>query len=138
MNKTHIKRLRTVAAALDEADAIPFFRKTFTMRVWGFGFNHERQNVPDCGTPACAMGHYAARTDLQRGFKLDSDGDVATTGHLKGYRVDFAMRMHFGIDVNQHEKLFGHDGCNRAKRPKAAASYIRKFASAMETQHGLA
>lgn len=108
-------RLLNVAKALRESKT----PRKFTMEFYGH----------DCGTPACAFGHYASRTDLQRAWKLNEDGNpVYRRGPdrdlLSGY--DDATN-HFGIDPGEADEVFGVNGCGRAKTTKSAALYIERF-----------
>jgi hypothetical protein len=102
------KRLLNVIKAIEESPN----PKMFSMRSYS-----------DCGTPACAMGHYAARRDLQKTFRLDEDGNVVTNN---GSNL-WACENHFGITPDEDEELFGLTGCGDAKTPKQAIRYIRKF-----------
>lgn len=69
-----------------------------------------------CGTPACAFGLYAARTDLQDQFRLGGPGprvtlqskdDEVPAGWSSIYQSDPPAQEHFGIDEAESEKLFG-------------------------------
>jgi len=87
-----------------------------------------------CGTPACALGHYASRGDLQKAFKL---GDPSGTSSYQfvvlrkwGGFVDYyagAVLDHFGIEYPEAGELFGGNGCGGAKTVKQAAKYIENF-----------
>lgn len=93
---------------------------------------------PDCGTPMCALGHYASRTDLQsdfylidpklRGSTVNSPLRAAVFGDDEpiGYDSRVVLR-HFGIDYDAAEDLFGVAGCDDAMTPLAAAIYIERF-----------
>lgn len=130
MKKIHRERLLKVAQALRESSA----PKDFTMRCF----------VNECGTPACALGHYAARRDLQHAFKIvvekgtDFDGtarlyyDVTENdGAPIAYDDDFTQQ-HFGLDAYDLNNLFGGCGCDDAQTPKAAARYIERFVAKQE------
>jgi hypothetical protein len=101
-----------------------------------------------CGTPACAIGHYFARTDLQSEFVLSSRGSIATTAEpleplwigMRGGHT--AIRDHFGITEEQEDELFGdpiddddeenvfvreNAGCGNAQTAIEAAEYIERF-----------
>jgi hypothetical protein len=86
----------------------------------------------DCGTPACAFGHYAAREDLQDKFTLDAEGDTVLVGR-RARPVSFVcfdskvVLDHFGIDIAAARRLFGHDGCGNAETTIEAAEYIERF-----------
>lgn len=123
-------RLLNVAKALRES-ANP---EAFTMEAYGyddsgqieiFGDNYKTKYA-SCGTPACALGHYASRTDLQHTFKLKMDGEIyGIDGTHLWY--DQAVLDHFGIDSNESELLFAVDGCGNAKTNIQAAKFIEKF-----------
>lgn len=130
MNKIQRKRLLNVARALRESPK----PEDFTMVGYA--------NL--CGTPACALGHYAARTDLQKVFRLvvsvyvaNYDGNRYTNPPLRlrarprvrdaiGYAHTEVLE-HFGINVPAAEELFGSRGCNRAQTAIEAAEYIERF-----------
>jgi hypothetical protein len=101
MNKV---RLLNVARALRESE----HPEKFTMR----------ELVNMCGTPGCALGHYASRGDLQDVFLIDGYR-MTTVGAGSIYDVTLA---HFGED-----ELFGALGCGEAKTPVQAAEYIERF-----------
>jgi len=89
-----------------------------------------------CGTPACAVGHYAARRDLQDFMQLAVDRD---TGSLRFgvwgatklandyWDYNAAICSHFDITPDQREELFGADGCGDAETANQAARYIERF-----------
>ena len=114
------ERLLNVAKALRESRS----PRDFTMSVYG---NKE------CGTPACALGHYASRRDLQRTFVLvtdesDQEGMWVNTndGSYASYSSE-AVCQHFGIECDQAFNLFSAIGCGGAKTPKQAARFIERF-----------
>jgi len=127
MNQKFQTRLQNVVQALYDADKVPFFKRTFTMRRWGFGNAHSEQaESPNCGAPACAFGHYASRTDLQRTFYLDHTGEVVD----KATGADACQEMmkdHFGLNDDEFHNVFGSDGCGGATTPGKAAAWINKF-----------
>ena len=113
MNK---KRLLNVARALRESKT----PNRFTMRTYAHAA---------CGTPACALGHYAARGDLQRTLSL-KNGELV---HRNGEHVCFdspEVRDHFGITLSQAWGLFAIIGCGNAQTPKQAARFIERFVKA--------
>lgn len=116
MNK---ERLLNVAKALRESPS----PHMFTMVHYGHA----------CGTPACALGHYAARTDLQDAFELTQSGFLVTTDAGDGrHRTLFKTLEHFGINNDQENNLFGLRGCAEARTPIEAAEYIERFVAEHE------
>lgn len=130
-----VLRLLNVATALDESPT----PRRFTMGEYG----RAPTKRATCGSPACAIGHYAYRQDLQNAFQLarcasDTDGektlgilradlDPATyDGPYLSYHHD-AVLEHFGITSVEAEDLFGQSGCDGAQTTKQAAAYIRQF-----------
>lgn len=123
MNKRQANRVLNVAVSLRESPE----PNGFTMRRY----------INPCGTPACAFGHYASRTDLQKlvvfgDNKLDifySDKIKATSNTCYN-RADFdddLVQEHFGITLDESTELFGTVGCGRAKTTLQAANYIEGF-----------
>jgi hypothetical protein len=106
-------RLLNVARALDESPN----PRDFTMNVY----------THDCGTAACALGHYAARADLQDAFRLVPDMELVTADGNEIGHWDFEVLDHFEINGLQAEELFAPSGCAGATTPAAAAAYIRGF-----------
>jgi hypothetical protein len=143
LNAKQAKNLLNVARALRES-ANP---KLFTMEryVWGDTNKwlmreqiEDKNNLEFCGTPACALGHYAARRDLQKLLHIEvvKRVDVDRAPHARvvsntyGSEVCFEddeLTEHFGIDTEDAEDLFGPSGCGGARTPKAAAKYIERF-----------
>ncbi len=141
MNKRQKKRLLNVAKALRETQTPDDFR----MSLFGNA----------CGTPACALGHYASRTDLQKAFvfrvnredaaynKRQSQAmleDPSTYRGLISPHVATVKRPraalwydgpeileHFGITDYQAELIFGGHGCGGARHPDEAAQFIERF-----------
>lgn len=120
------ERLLNVAIALDESKNPHSFSMGSYTR---------------CGTPGCALGHYAARRDLQDEFSLaTSDGvncpleDSIETDEHGRIRVGAGLSCcaqavcdHFGISKDEAHELFSGSGCGMAATAKAAAEYIRTF-----------
>lgn len=118
MNK---ERLLNVAKALRESK----HPEMFDMNVH---LHHE------CGTPACAFGHYAARQDLQNAFKIVFDGrfraySIETTDEQSDsvWWDDQCVLEHFDISDKEARMLFFARGCGGAKSPIEAAKYIERF-----------
>jgi hypothetical protein len=83
----------------------------------------------ECGTPACALGHYGARRDLQNVFVIDG-------GSVEGFGLSTVDRgapffrtviEHFGLEPGEDDELFGTDGCGEAKTAIEAAEYIERW-----------
>lgn len=96
-----------------------------------------------CGTPACLLGNYALRVDLQDAFAAhpgESEYDMgrvvnAKTGEVV-YCDEYAMLDHFDITTRQAERLFDADGCNNAGTDRAKAlAYVEHFMATGETPH---
>lgn len=100
-----------------------------------------------CGTPACALGHYAARPDLQSAFALGKDGrsglfrasDEAQSWDQCIAYCGPAICEHFDISADQATDLFADGdtdeddevitevGCGNPKNAIEAAEYIERF-----------
>lgn len=133
--KVQNQRLLNVALALRNSPE----PEDFTMNLF----------VRECGTPGCALGHYAARRDLQRAFKLVSyigeHWNFAAGSYQPTIKYDIARATdahnrqsslghdsaevleHFGITGHEAEELFGPFGCGDARAAKRAAGYIERF-----------
>lgn len=124
MKAVHAKRLLNVARALRESPA----PKRFCMTQYGYCDPDGDDSDSTCGTPACALGHYAARTDLQRLLTLTEYGTLRYRDrrHPASYGDDSVLE-HFGIGETEAMNLFAGWGCGNAKTPKAAAKWIEKF-----------
>jgi len=121
MNQVEATRLLNVATALRQARN----PANFTMGRYGYK-NPDLSASSSCGTPACALGHYAFRRDLQRAFQLN-EGELATSS---GQWIDFGeykVLEHFGINGSESFDLFSARGCDNAKTAIQAAIYIEKF-----------
>lgn len=139
MRKVHQKRLLNVAKALRESKN----PKMFKMSQFVHGDNAElMSHTADkniCGTPACALGHYAARRDLQKLLTIEKEEKTSYFGKYPYARVVFTDGQqanllhddrtsdHFGIGLDEMEELFSGAGCGNAETPKQAARYIEKF-----------
>ena len=111
----HKKRLLNAARALRESPN----PEKFTMRRY----------INECGSPACVLGHYAARKDLQRTFGVDTVARVLYRRNPKeivGY-YSLLVQSHFGISPWEAETLFNTSGCNGAITSDEAATYIENF-----------
>lgn len=147
LSKVHAKRILNVARALRES----VNPEAFDMRkyVWGDQFSRSSMNPVDvvkekefCGTPACALGHYAARRDLQKLLKIGYGMTYPDTIQPRmAYAdegesrpgasfLDNALQEHFGITEQESYSLFGVNGCGHAKSVVEAAQFIEKFVAA--------
>lgn len=108
-----LKRLRNAVLVL-RGDSDP---ENFTMRKY--------MNYP-CGAPACVLGHYASRHDIQHTFHLDQSGSLCAGGR-KVCHNDPEVRTHFGLTSDEAIRLFGIHGCGNAQNPAEAADYIEGF-----------
>ena len=82
-----------------------------------------------CGTPACVLGHFAARSDLQKKFTLSDGGWSAVHVRKTGESIDYfddEVLTYFGITRAQSERLFGADE-NEGATPATMRKRIRKF-----------
>lgn len=124
MKKIHRERLLKVATALRDAAKDKRLRDKFTMDTYGY----KAEEGDKCGTPACALGHFAARRDLQRTFVLRIDGDVdVPTVSFQPFAVFHTINEYFGLEEHENRELFERQGCGGAKTPIQAARYIEKF-----------
>jgi hypothetical protein len=97
--------------------------------------------VNDCGTPACVLGHYAVRKDVQELFALGRENIAQFAYSVRGellyrkstvhdYRpTDYCsleVRGHFDVDEAECEALFGPMGCHDALTEEEAADFIEK------------
>lgn len=112
------ERLLNVSRALRESPA----PEHFNMSIY----------VHECGTPACALGHYGLRQDLQSLLVYAPDKPYgkdlrsAETRQLVSYQ-DYEVLEHFGITYDQSEELFDSDGCGNAQTAIEAAQYLEEF-----------
>lgn len=134
MEAIYKKRLLNVARALRESPK----PKAFTMRFYVRGNEGDCDDTSHnwCGTPACALGHYAARTDLQRLMRI-LNGEAVYRESINGYGICYAdacVVKHFGIYWSEADRLFGPEGCGNAKTTKQAARYIERFVARKEKE----
>lgn len=108
------QRMLNVAKALRESPN----PDEFTMSWYG----------SSCGTPQCALGHYAFRTDLQSAFKLENTLVFPVADDYHYCSADsVTVREHFSLTNVEACTLFCSRGCNDAQTPEAAALYIERF-----------
>jgi hypothetical protein len=108
-------RMLNVVRALQESPN----PKSFTMGRWG----------TTCNTPACAMGHYAAREDLQDDFSLEN-GEIVDRHTRKSVCGDDTIDTHFNLTPRERFKLFSTSGCGHARTPQEAIAYILEVVAA--------
>jgi hypothetical protein len=108
------ERLLQLAKILDGADAAHRKAKEPTY--------DQRHVVHECGTPACAAGHWVVANPDRWEIR---DGCT----YLKGSRASpvRALSEEFALSLDECEDIFGGAGCDYAKTAKQAAKYIRNF-----------
>jgi len=109
LTKLGARRLRKLAKILDTADALHKKRgePRYNQQIYQY----------DCGTPACAWGHYV----------LSDAKIVKRLGMRDSVYAGFHTEQEFGIHVSEADELFGLAGCGHAETAKQAAAYIRSF-----------
>lgn len=127
MRALHIRRLLNVVRALEESPN----PDKFTMKRFG----HE------CGSPACALGHYCSRPDLQSAFLLSRHAEDAACWPAPTDDVTACLGIdnieicaHFGLTADEAMDLFDENGCGGAQTALEAAKYIRDFVSRKEDE----
>lgn len=126
------KRLLDVVKALRDAENDPHFVEDFTMQRF----------ANPCGTPACALGHYAWRVDLQSEFIISHSAAMGRSvfyaegcgsfwrerdnDHSIGLGDDRVLD-YFSISYSEVLELFDVEGCDKAAVPGEAADYIESF-----------
>src|SRR5262245_31017735 len=107
------ERLMQLALVLDTADEVHVAKHepTYDQTV----IHHE------CGTPACALGHWACANPDRWIMK-------SYTCFMRGsYSPRTDAMNEFALNMSEYDELFSSYGCGRAKTAKAAADYIREF-----------
>lgn len=82
--------------------------------------------VHECGSPACALGHYAMRPDFQDDFTIQG-GNIRYQGAFCFWNAHDAAARHFDITKDEAKELFDDDGCGGARTIDEAADYIVAF-----------
>jgi hypothetical protein len=84
-----------------------------------------------CGSPACILGHLAAREDLQDFFKAQDMSLVYNTpiDEWSNYVsfTDARLSAWFGLTSGEMLELFGSEGCGGATTVEEASEYIKQF-----------
>lgn len=145
MNKVQTKRLLNVAKSLRDAHKA---KMKFDMGNYVFGQieaveendSHEQSQFVNteanfCGSPSCALGHFAARTDLQRVLKIaiheNTDFKYAQlelrSTNERADMLEEELLQYFGLNKEEMKELFSGVGCRNAKSAITAAKYIEKF-----------
>ena len=89
----------------------------------------DKEVIARCGSPACALGHYASRDDLQSTFYLgyNTDGVISASSDRSVQLNGTIVRKEFGVSMMEAERLFGSRGCGEAETALEAAEYIENF-----------
>lgn len=87
--------------------------------------------VHNCGSPGCAIGHYAA-ANKARGWAIKRDKtyrEMRVVIKRKGLLgiCDPRVQKEFAISAAEASELFSATGCDGAPTASAAAAYIRMF-----------
>lgn len=166
--KPNFKRLRNVVTALRDAAKNEKLTRLFSMQQYGYSshfstlmsqledtadekcmktpalvgayekLRRERTIPHNCGTPSCALGHFALRGDLQRTFTLTSKGQLVLRKkkHRSLHADSEEIRDYFGLVDDDAELLFGSEGCNKATTPTEAADFIEAWIKNQEAYYG--
>lgn len=115
------RRLLKLADILDRADAL--HRKQHEPTYNQSRFFHS------CGTPACAMGHWA--THNPRRWGVDTEQYRDSYEHLPRFRSGGSVitggMADFALWCGEYDDIFGDQGCDNARTGKQAAKFIRQF-----------
>lgn len=79
----------------------------------------------ECGTPACALGHWAFNNRKRWTWKNTDSGVICRRKNSPG--TGLFESAEFDLNVYQANELFGNSGCGEAKHAQDAATYIREF-----------
>ncbi len=138
LTKLGARRLLRLAKILDTADAEHRKRKepAYSQETLGHA-EHPESTIEMCGTPACALGHYAATMRGKRGWGWHKKYGMFWPGYTaldRGIWVSTnqpgpleAAANEFGLSADDSRDLFETWGCNNARTAKQAARYIRAF-----------
>ncbi len=131
MNKQQLKNLKKLPKVLREEAARRY--ALGDKRKVGDAFDMENYGNEVCGTPACVLGTYAYRKDVQSAFCLRRDrvyGDIGVFVKGASECVSYdseVVQKHFGIDYDEADVLFGSEGCDSAQNEEDAARFIEQF-----------
>lgn len=112
------RRLLKLADILDKVDAT-------SRKLKKPGYKQTRFVHP-CGTPACAIGHWAAH-NRRRGWSVEVNNAVGSITKNGSYNTITAGREEFDLDIAEYWRLFAGHGCGQARTGKEAAKFIRRF-----------
>lgn len=97
-----------------------------------FAHDFQGKEHRGCGSPACALGHWAAAHP--RTWFTDWLGEVGiwrdayiTGDNRRSASAGIDAEDEFGLDGGQVKDLFGVAGCGGAKTAREASKYIREF-----------
>ena len=107
MNAEKLLKLADILDAAHEAH----------QRKGGPGYNQARY-THECGTPACALGHWAAAHPERFAAILRESPHISPL---------YLAELEFDLTHEQASELFDADGCGEATTHKQAAEYIRDF-----------
>lgn len=134
--RVNIDALLACAQAVREA-AKP---ENFSMALYGwtrwFAVDADRgdMEINECGTPACVIGHYASRQDLQNVLILRGNRLIWKQSDVAVSYADPAVLDYFGLDDLQADELFGSEGCGEAESPSDAADYIEDWVATYQRE----
>jgi hypothetical protein len=84
---------------------------------------NQRITMHDCGTPACALGHYAAMSGPTQRIRVTNDRPyhpfVGATWDIIG--------AEFQLTHDETDTIFESSGCACAQSSREAAAFIRRF-----------
>lgn len=108
------ERLLALADILDKADELHTARGEPTYLQGCY--------THPCGTPACALGHWAVANPDRWSFACGTPYLI-----LSASGVSRCAQSEFGLSWHESEEIFGSEGCDFAETAKQAADYIRDF-----------
>lgn len=86
--------------------------------------------IKPCGAPACVLGHYCAREDLQDDFSVRYRGIISRNANPNDNSLGFdsiEVRRHFDLRFDESHAIFGEYGCRNARHPEQVSEFIRDF-----------
>lgn len=114
------EKLLELATILDKADALhrEHEEPAYSQRIY-----YHR-----CGTPACALGHWAAaHPDTWVTWHEDPLSGYPTMRFNNQSSCSRRVMLEFDLEEDESDELFNSDGCGNAKTAADAAAYIRAF-----------